>query len=90
MMPYPSGKARRTDGDDGDDGNWVFYIALNMFHISLLADWDYVFPDDEREANPGFSKFLQRARAWGLAQAKASTVGQDSGVDGDSSARTDD
>lgn len=34
-----------------------------------LADWDIVFPDDEREANPASFKFLQMAHKWKMAQA---------------------
>ena len=29
-----------------------------------MSDWDLVFPDDEREANPTSFKFLQMAQAW--------------------------
>ncbi|KAF8623371.1 hypothetical protein AX17_007448 [Amanita inopinata Kibby_2008] len=33
-----------------------------------VEDWDLVFPDDEREANPASFKFLQMAQAWNRAQ----------------------
>ena len=29
-----------------------------------MIDWDLVFADDEREANPTSFKFLQMAQAW--------------------------
>lgn len=29
-----------------------------------MVDWDLVFADDEREANPTSFKFLQMAQAW--------------------------
>jgi len=35
------------------------------------SGWDYIFPDDERDANPTSFKFLQMAHAWKMAQAKA-------------------
>ncbi|KAH9848003.1 TPR-like protein [Lenzites betulinus] len=36
-----------------------------------VEDWDIVFADDEREANPTSFKFLQMAHAWKAAQAKS-------------------
>jgi crooked neck len=30
----------------------------------LILDWDLVFPDDEKERNPGTFKLLQLAHAW--------------------------
>lgn len=35
-----------------------------------MSDWEMVFADDEREANPTSFKFLQMAHAWKSAQAK--------------------
>jgi crooked neck len=35
-------------------------------------DWELVFADDEREANPRSFKFLQMAHAWKHSQAKKS------------------
>lgn len=35
-----------------------------------FVDWELVFADDEREANPTSYKFLQMAHAWKAAQAK--------------------
>jgi crooked neck len=34
------------------------------------ADWELVFADDEREANPTSFKFLQMAHAWKNSQAR--------------------
>lgn len=34
------------------------------FFFFVGAVWDYVFADDEREANPTSFKFLQMAHAW--------------------------
>jgi len=31
---------------------------------SPLSDWDILFADDEREANPATFKFIQNALAW--------------------------
>ncbi|KAI6037551.1 hypothetical protein EDC04DRAFT_2701994 [Pisolithus marmoratus] len=36
----------------------------------VVEDWELVFADDEREANPTSYKFLQMAHAWKAAQAK--------------------
>lgn len=36
------------------------------------TDWELVFADDEREANPRSFKFLQMAHAWKHSQAKKS------------------
>ncbi|KAH7906822.1 hypothetical protein BJ138DRAFT_1129627 [Hygrophoropsis aurantiaca] len=38
----------------------------------VVEDWELVFADDEREANPTSFKFLQMAHAWKNAQAKKS------------------
>ncbi|KAJ7709731.1 hypothetical protein B0H17DRAFT_999105 [Mycena rosella] len=56
-----------------------------------VEDWDMVFPDDEREANPTSFKFLQSALAWKNAQAKG-TGGPTilSGFTAASSAKEDD
>lgn len=35
-----------------------------------MPDWELVFADDEREANPTSFKFLQMAHAWKNSQAK--------------------
>ncbi|KAH0582458.1 NineTeen Complex (NTC) component [Termitomyces sp. 'cryptogamus'] len=42
-----------------------------------VEDWDIVFADDEREANPTSFKFLQMAHAW-----KKSQAGKDLGIGG--------
>ncbi len=40
-----------------------------------LVDWDLVFADDEREANPTSFKFLQMAQAWASAKKAGGTGG---------------
>jgi len=45
------------------------------------ADYDYIFADDEREANPTSFKFLQMAHAW-AATKKAGLGGAGSGGGG--------
>ncbi len=42
-----------------------------------VADYDYIFADDEREANPTSFKFLQMAHAW-AASRKAGEAGDGS------------
>jgi len=46
-----------------------------------LADYDYIFADDEREANPTSFKFLQMAHAW-AASRKAGEAGGGAGSGG--------
>ncbi|KAH9034951.1 pre-mRNA-splicing factor CLF1 [Lactarius hengduanensis] len=46
----------------------------------LVEDYDYIFADDEREANPTSYKFLQMAHAW--AAAKKAGGGSGPGADG--------
>ncbi|KAL4073761.1 hypothetical protein J3A83DRAFT_4371055 [Scleroderma citrinum] len=45
----------------------------------VVEDWELVFADDEREANPTSFKFLQMAHAWKAAQAKKAGGGTLSG-----------
>ncbi len=46
-----------------------------------VADYDYIFADDEREANPTSFKFLQMAHAW-AASRKAGEAGGGAGSGG--------
>lgn len=46
-----------------------------------MADYDYIFADDEREANPTSFKFLQMAHAW-AASRKAGEAGGGAGSGG--------
>lgn len=48
----------------------------------LVEDYDYIFADDEREANPTSYKFLQMAHAWAAAKKTGGTGGADSGSGG--------
>ncbi|PPQ97637.1 hypothetical protein CVT26_002544 [Gymnopilus dilepis] len=41
----------------------------------MVEDWELVFADDEREANPTSFKFLQMAHAWKQAQAQSKSTG---------------
>ena len=45
------------------------------------TDYDYIFADDEREANPTSFKFLQMAHAW-AASKKAGAAGNGGGGGG--------
>jgi crooked neck len=40
-----------------------------------VADYDYIFADDEREANPTSFKFLQMAHAWAASRKAGETGG---------------
>lgn len=46
-----------------------------------MVDYDYIFADDEREANPTSFKFLQMAHAW-AASRKAGEAGASAGSGG--------
>ena len=48
-----------------------------------MVDYDYIFADDEREANPTSFKFLQMAHAW-AATRKAGEAGGGAGSGGGS------
>ncbi len=40
-------------------------LCENTFPFSVLKiDWDMIFADDEKKANPAGFKFLQMAHAW--------------------------
>jgi len=45
-----------------------------------VEDWDLVFADDEREANPTSFKFLQMAHAWKARSIAAGNGGRTSGI----------
>jgi len=45
-----------------------------------VEDWDLVFADDEREANPTSFKFLQMAHAWKARSIAAGNGGRTSGM----------
>ena len=66
-----------------------------------FADWELVFADDEREANPTSYKFLQMAHAWKASQAKkaggsrtlsgfTAATSESTGMAGTSSSKADD
>lgn len=52
------------------------FLFTPRFHL----DWDMLFADDEREANPTSFKLLQMAHAWKNAQANTG-AGSDSDSD---------
>lgn len=65
-------------------------LSKVRFHVLLseekdidysCADYDYIFADDEREANPTSYKFLQMAHAWAAAK-KTGTSGAGSSSGG--------
>ena len=69
MMPIVSRK-RRTVDDAGDMVEECKSDSRDKAHISdIYSDWDMVFPDDEREANPASFKFLEMAHKWKQMQA---------------------
>jgi crooked neck len=48
----------------------------------LVEDYDYIFADDEREANPTSFKFLQMAHAWAASKKAGEADGAGSGGGG--------
>ena len=42
----------------------ILFVEVAYHQTSCAVDWDLVFADDEREANPTSFKFLQMAQAW--------------------------
>ena len=80
MMPIVSRKRRTVD----DAGDMVEECKLNCrdkTHISdIYVDWDMVFPDDEREANPASFKFLEMAHKWKQMQAAKGGSGGGGGL----------
>ena len=40
------------------------YAPITGQVLTQLSDWDILFADDEREANPATFKFIQNALAW--------------------------
>ena len=68
MMPIVS-KRRQVDQETGQTVEGKRYLTFHHPHsLTLATDWDLVFADDEREANPTSFKFLQMAHAWRAAQ----------------------
>ncbi|KAF8060855.1 hypothetical protein FPV67DRAFT_310231 [Lyophyllum atratum] len=64
-------KFEETGGSAGDvarvDGMMPVVVRrrkTDETHEQAVEDWEYAFPDDEREANPTSFKFLQMAHAW--------------------------
>lgn len=72
MMPI-IGRKQRVDQETGhavEGQRSTPYVVRLSDHSD--ADWELVFADDEREANPRSFKFLHMAHAWKHSQAKKS------------------
>ena len=73
MMPIV-GRKQHVDTETGQvvEGHYIlaFLNALQLTEHDMIIDWELVFADDEREANPTSFKFLQMAHAWKNSQAK--------------------
>ena len=90
MMPV-QGKRRYVDEETGQlvEGTvpsltlttWGTEKKLIVAYTLSLPDYDYIFADDEREANPTSFKFLQMAHAWAAAK-KAGAAGSGAGAGG--------
>ena len=55
--------------------------------LSTILDWDMVFADDEKEANPASFKFFQAAQEWSR---NRGNLGLDDDDDDDDSSDDDD
>lgn len=84
MLPV-QGKRRYVDEETGQLVEGMFpYVLFYEKKINYsCADYDYIFADDEREANPTSYKFLQMAHAWAAAK-KAGGASGGPGADGGS------
>jgi crooked neck len=69
MMPV-QGKRRYVDEETGQlvEGMFPYVLCYEKKINYSCADYDYIFADDEREANPTSYKFLQMAHAWAAAK----------------------
>ena len=80
MMPIVSRK-RRTVDDAGDMVEECKLDCRDKAHVTdICLDWDMVFPDDEREANPASFKFLEMAHKWKQMQAAKGGSGGGGGL----------
>ena len=65
-MPQVTKRWRKLDSGDMEECTFAI-LPSRTDHIltdSPLSDWDILFADDEREANPATFKFIQNALAW--------------------------
>lgn len=71
MMPIV-GRKQHVDKETGQvvEGKFDVHAIYRTKVSNNILDWELVFADDEREANPTSFKFLQMAHAWKNAQAK--------------------
>jgi len=61
-MPQVTKRWRKLESGDMEECAWL--ILLSDCVLTTVADWDILFADDEREANPATFKFIQNALAW--------------------------
>ena len=70
MMPKVMKKWRQAEDGSGLEECTSLVVFHHFFeriaHLTLLRilDWDMVFADDEKEANPASFKFFQAAQEW--------------------------
>lgn len=71
MMPI-IGRKQHVDKETGQvvEGQRSTPYIIAQLPDCSYTDWELVFADDEREANPRSFKFLQMAHAWKQSQAK--------------------
>lgn len=98
MMPIQA-KVRHVDQETGQMVEGMYFslfstrnpLSRTSTHRAyLFLDWDFVFPDDEREANPTSFKFMQMAHAWKQAQARSGAGGAPPGFAASSAQNDDD
>lgn len=54
--------------------DWLCVLTYSQHLLIWLSDWDLVFPDDEKERNPGTMKLLQLAHAWKAKQQEQQAI----------------
>ena len=71
MMPKVMKKWRQAEDGSGLEECTSLVVLYHFFRIVSLTylccefiDWDMVFADDEKEANPASFKFFQAAQEW--------------------------
>lgn len=83
--------ALRRRGDWAARGRYAFPHSscagkTETYFTGGVADYDYIFADDEREANPTSFKFLQMAHAWAANRKAGETTGTAGSGGGDGGA----
>lgn len=96
-MPTTRKRWRKADDGSGalEECKYNYEITLESSAQEVLTcwtmtDWDLVFPDDERDANPTTFKFFQAAQAWAAQRGSGEEGGLSYDMPSDSEGEDDD